>query len=275
MLTRRLFIDSRHASSGNSGNFTYPLNEQLVLPREAVCYITDVSLSHSWYSTDSSNKSVYLIESENGSDTARHLHLPERSHDVITLGADLQTVLNSATKSVSGTYSVLYNPPRNTFTISLTAGTFRYFSKQMFQKPALLSEFNNAGGTYILFAADQADELIGLRSETDYTAVGDLETEFLDVRNIHSLYIHSSSLTSYNTSGPLGARSILCRIPVNTQFGDQIEWRHNGLPHDYVSCGGSSASTLQFTLRDSYNRQVDLQGSHISFTLLFAEQPII
>jgi hypothetical protein len=277
MLTRRLFIDSRHASSGNSGNFTYPLAEQLVLPRESVCYITDVSCSHSWYTTETSkNASVYIVESQGGTDTARHLQLPEKSHDVLTLGQDLQTVLNSASKVVSGTYTVTYNPPRNTYTISVTGGsTFKYYSKRMFQNPALLGEFNTAGGTYILFAADNADELIGLRSENDYSSVSSLESEFLDVRHIHSLYIHSDSFTSYNSSGPGGSRSILCRIPVNTQFGDQIEWRHNGLPHDYVACGQISAATLQFSLRDGYNREVDLQGSHISFTLLFAEQPII
>ena len=118
------------------------------------------------------------------------------------------------------------------------------------------------------------DDLLGLRGRLWHTLTTVLRTGSVDIRNYHQLFLHSS-LTSYNTSGPLGTRSCLCRIPVTTQFGDMIWKQHSGLIHDYISCGGVSASTLQFSLRDSYNKEVDLQGGGLSFTLLFAEQPVI
>ncbi len=103
MVTRRLFIDSRHASSGSSGNFIYPLPDQLVLPKTAVCYITDISLPHSWYTVDSSNRNLYIIESLGGTDTARQIQLSEQNYDVLTLRAEIESKL-AAGKTVTGTF---------------------------------------------------------------------------------------------------------------------------------------------------------------------------
>ena len=90
-----------------------------------------------------------------------------------------------------------------------------------------------------------------------------------------NLYLHSSTLTGYHSIGPMGVRSVLARIPVHTEYGQLIIKQHSALIHDYVDCGALSLRTIQFSLRDGNNREVDLRGGNISCTLLFAQAPIV
>jgi hypothetical protein len=269
-MTKRIYVDSRHGI-GTNDDFIVELPEMIVLGREAVCYVTDLSMSHSWFSIDSSNRSIYIVESENGTNTARHIQLPSQNHDVLTLKPVIANALNAG-KTVSGTYTVVYNTSTNTYTISLSAGTFKYYSRNTFKKPALLAEYNGAGGTFFLRIEDNADDLLGLRSQIDFTQVSSLETAYLDIRNKKYLFLHSSTLTGYATSGP--HMSCLCRIPVTTQFGEQLWKQHSGLAADFFPCPGVSAATLQFSLKDSYNQPVNLNGGSLSFTLIFTDAPI-
>jgi hypothetical protein len=101
----------------------------------------------------------------------------------------------------------------------------------MFKKPALLAEYNGAGGTYFLRIEDNADDLLRLLSQIDCTQVSSLEIAYLNIRNKKSVFLHSSTLTGYATSGP--HMSCLCRIPVTTQFGEQLWKQHSGLAADF------------------------------------------
>ena len=91
----------------------------------------------------------------------------------------------------------------------------------------------------------------------------------------HSLYLHSSTLGSYNTIGPMGTKSVIKKIQVTVPFGEIIRQQHSGLIHDYLDTSGQTLRTIQFSLRDGYNRPVDLHGGNLSFTLLFTEKPVI
>ncbi len=135
------------------------------------------------------------------------------------------------------------------------------------------SDFNAAGGITLSPLAN-TDDLLGLRNSSQVYSTA-LDTGHLDIRNYHSLYLHSSSLTNYHSHGPLGVKSIISKINVTSQFGDMITKSHSGLVHDYVDCGSMTLRTLQFSLRDGNNREVDLRGGNLSFTLLFAEKPLI
>ena len=114
MITRRLFIDSRDAISGHSGNFLYTLPEQLVLPKNAVLYVTDISLPHAFYSVDASNKSLHIIETQGGVNTARKILLTEGAFDTISLRSALETALNSG-KPVSGNYTITHNNTKKSY----------------------------------------------------------------------------------------------------------------------------------------------------------------
>jgi hypothetical protein len=275
MITRRVYVDSRHAVSGNSGNFLIGLEDQLVLPPSSVLYITDISLPHSFYTVDYTNRNIHIIEAQGGTNTARTIQLPMQNYDTITLRPAVEVALNGASKSVAGTYSVGYNPEKGNYTILLSGGgTYRWMTEYNLGLFDGRSDFITAGGTQIS-PWNGADDLLGMRTKTLHLQVTILDTGHIDIRNLHQLFLHSSTLTSYNTMGPNGVRGCLCRIPVTSQFGDMIWKQHSGLLHDYVNCGGVNASALQFSLRDSFNKEVNLNAGGLSFTVLFTEQPVI
>ena len=49
---QKVFIDSRAASLGTASSFEVTLPETLAMPRDAVCYFTDILISHAFLSVD-------------------------------------------------------------------------------------------------------------------------------------------------------------------------------------------------------------------------------
>jgi len=277
MITRRVYIDSRNAASGNTQNFLYELPEDLVLPRDdCACYITDVSLPYAFHTIDTHNQHLYLYERASAAApaVARQITLTAQQYDVVTLAAELQTRLNTG-KSVTGVYSVALNSGRNTYTISLTLGN----SFMLIPDEALLADqatWTAANGPALPKPLASIAGVLGLPVWGSFAWSATHETGHLDVRGgTHTLYLHSSTLGNYNTIGPSFCKSVLLRIPVTVGFGDVIRMQHSGLVHDYIDCGGQTLRTLQFSLRDGFNRPVDLHGGNLSFTLLFTQKPVI
>ena len=105
---RRVYIDSRHAIQGTPKSFHFELQEQLVLPDKAACYIVDVCCPHSFYTLDSSNQYLYIIEVP-GAPHSRRIALTQQNYDVYSLRAEVEAKLNGVGKQVSGSYTVTYN----------------------------------------------------------------------------------------------------------------------------------------------------------------------
>ena len=101
------------------------------------------------------------------------------------------------------------------------------------------------------------------------------DTGHVDVRRRHRLYLHSQALANLRALGPGGSRTVLARVPVASAFGGLIAKQHSGHVLDFQPCGGRTLRTLDFSLRDSFNREVDLRGGHVSFELLFAPKPLV
>ncbi len=110
---------------------------------------------------------------------------------------------------------------------------------------------------------------------SDQDHVTTLHTGHVDVRNFHSVFLVSSSLTNYHSQGPMGIKSVLAKVPITTVFGDQVQHQHSGLIFDHVDVGSLSLRTLQFALRDGWNQPIDLRGGNVLFTLIFAEPPLV
>jgi hypothetical protein len=95
----------------------------------------------------------------------------------------------------------------------------------------------------------------------------------VDVRNVHTLYIHSNSLSNFSSIGPKGSRSVLARIPVTGLSGSVLFKQHSGNLHDIIDCSGKMLRVLDFSVRNSHNQLVDLHGGSLSFELVFAPMP--
>jgi hypothetical protein len=95
---------------------------------------------------------------------------------------------------------------------------------------------------------------------------------FVDLRRVHSIFVHSPSFGNYNTVAPGGVRTVLCKIPVEVGYGGLVRWSTGGSSFDYIECGVRSLHLLRLELKDADGHLLDLQGTAFSMTLLFSEE---
>ena len=110
---------------------------------------------------------------------------------------------------------------------------------------------------------------VGNTSAADYTYVTLYVSGFIDILRHHAIYI-ASSISSFNTLGPLGQSDIVCKVPVNASYGSTIHFSANSAGQDFNEIGKRSISNISFRLIDAYSRPVDLHGASWSLSLVFA-----
>ena len=92
---------------------------------------------------------------------------------------------------------------------------------------------------------------------------------FVDLRRVHTLYLHSPSFGAYNSVGPRGERTIIAKIPCGVGYGQLVSYQSSASEHDFIEAGVSGLTTLRLELRDAGGRLLDLHGTHWSATILF------
>ena len=95
-------------------------------------------------------------------------------------------------------------------------------------------------------------------------------TGFVDLQPLHSLYLASNRLSTYSSLGPASQRNIRKKILITTDFGE-VNTSMDAWHDDKVNVGGLSLKLLDFQLRDAYGNVIDLNGAHITFSLLFVQ----
>lgn len=122
-------------------------------------------------------------------------------------------------------------------------------------------------GTHSYFTnKDIANEL--LRHSDAMTATADWTTKFIDLLNIHSIYICSSNLNNFQTLGPKGNTDILKKAPASSNYGYLIlDSVVNTI--DGIDVSKQGIKTLEFRVTDTRRNILDLHGSHVSFSLAF------
>ena len=64
-------------------------------------------------------------------------------------------------------------------------------------------------------------------------------------------------------------RNIVKKIPVNSGHGEVIfDQTVTGM--DYLDCSRQTLSRLSFALRDVYGTVLELNGNHVSFSIVFS-----
>ena len=91
---------------------------------------------------------------------------------------------------------------------------------------------------------------------------------FLDMMRYNNIYI-SSNLGTYQTLGPRPRQQTLIRkVPVTASAGSVLNDRVVG-KHDILDCSKVSMSILNFKFEDVYGNIINLNGCHVSFSLVF------
>ena len=84
---------------------------------------------------------------------------------------------------------------------------------------------------------------------------------------VNSLYLHSSTLSPSDSMGPSrGATECICKLNVTSAAGEAI-FQSTFRPHRYCRVPPTTITRLDFQIKDCQGKEVDLQGSKVSFVL--------
>ena len=97
----------------------------------------------------------------------------------------------------------------------------------------------------------------------------DFVSGYIDIYPLRNIYMTASGLGNFNTISVAGDRNIVKKIPVTAEHGDVIfDQTVTGM--DYLDCSHQTLSRLSFQLRDVYGTVLELNGNHISFSIVFS-----
>ena len=128
----KIIVDSRNASEGHGGRFSFSLPQVTQVPANFCCYINQASVTNSFLSVGtfvgSKNHYFYWFERLTGNATVfNRASLPEQNYDTESLATALQTAMNAASWFGGDLYTVAYNQSKNTMNISIPDDGVRSF----------------------------------------------------------------------------------------------------------------------------------------------------
>jgi hypothetical protein len=156
---------------------------------------------------------------------------------------------------VSSGYSIKTNTIGIKLKVPSVGVTFRLYTDDEFTSPVNKNRSMNA-----LLKNFTADTFEG--SEV-------FRSGFVDMYPLRNIYLTCSGLGNFNTMSVSGDRNIIKKIPVTAGFGDVIFYESaTGL--DYLDCSHQTLSRISFQLKDIHGNLIDLNGAHISFSIVFS-----
>jgi hypothetical protein len=273
-------VDSRFRVSGTSTDFRIQLPQAVAFPQGTVCYVSAVSLPHSWWNVEEGmSDKLYVIETK-GSPTQRRcrvLTIPAGNYTSLTLPTAIATALNTGSSLTGMAYAVDYVTSRGCLRIQLaTAGAadatarFRLPSEDELVSTSWKSaNWVGTADAYSVYDLDTMGDLLRLPSVSAATTI--VETGLLDISPIHCLYLHSD-LPTFDTIGPKGEADIVQRVPVTTSFGYVLHYIANGASEEFFPLGKLSFQELNFRLTNVHNKVIDLHGGQLSIELTFHDR---
>ena len=126
---KKTYVDSsfRTRGSNSDSGFEFELKEALDLPDNAVCYIGDISIPHTWRTVESHSNGFYIIFktmylsgcgydiTEEYNYSPHVLTLPEGNYTGPQMASAIQELLNGF--AVAFGFEVIYHSARGTITI--------------------------------------------------------------------------------------------------------------------------------------------------------------
>ena len=271
--------------------FKFELQEQLDLPDNIVCYVDDISIPHTWRTSESHNEQFYTIlknEYINYSETTYNwipyaLNFPEGSCSGSNLVTAIRELLNGLDENF--TFEVVYNPARGTVNIEEKPEDIH--ANSQFLVPSdfgIMSWMSNTGSDYPWRNIDGTIKAVdinnlqyinGVLRKTQMIHFHQLsgcyksyESGFIDLLNAHNIYFHCHNLGRFNSIGVRSENTIIKQKQVSSSFGYLIIGSVVA-PHDKMNVSRQLIKTIQCSLKCVCGNTINLHGAHCSFSLIF------
>lgn len=265
---KKVYIDSRFKTKDSKSNseFKFELSQSIDLPDRCVCYIDDIIIPHSWYTIETGmNDKLYIRHATGGTFTEHVLIIPGQNYSGEGLKTAIQSVFNAAFANI---YTVTYQERKGTIEIQCTSShSFKIMSDEQVKSRGITW----TGPPINMDDLHSINEV--LRNDSPVSDIESFSTSyesgFLDVMNIHNIYISSPNLGSFSTLGPRGECNIVKKVPVTSNYGYAI-FDNVVSQHDYIDVSRQALRTLEFKLSSARGVVVPLHGSHVSFSIIFS-----
>jgi hypothetical protein len=207
----------------------------------------------------------YAIDPVSGLTKNTIVVLPSANYTGSTLATAIQTSLNNQLATGLPYFTASYNANANIITITCTVLSFRLLTD-----PELATYLNN---TWIGAAYDKTNPRSANDLLRNYAGVSTLTATFtsgfLDLQPIRNIFISSPNLGSFTSLGSKGEANIICKVPVNADFGYLVLCNIIAA-HDFLNCSRQVLRTLEFHLKDVKGNYIPLHGGHCSFSIVFS-----
>ena len=265
------YVDSRFKTSDSisNSNFKIDLPTTVYWTDNTVYFIDDVCIPHSWYSIEKNVNDKLYVFIKNKTYPAEDIR---NIQIIITIpygnysGADLATELQT---ELAALLVVSYNARRNNITITTA------FNDQEFKIMTDNDVRTKLSEIYLLnYDVNNPQTMNDILRNAEgnsiyYNSTNPYISGVLDLQPIRNIYMHSPNLTSFNTLGPLGEKTIIKKIPVTSDFNTVI-FDQVMTSNDYIDCSRQTWQRLEFQLRDSKGNTINLHGSHMSFSIIMS-----
>jgi len=274
---KKIYVDTRYRTpdSISTSNFKIELPYSLTLPDNSSFQLTDICIEHSWLTVETGINDTIYIRALSYAGQQQQLFdvivvLPSQNYIGSTLAAAIQSSLNTQLEAGLPVFTAVYNANPNTITIN----NVQNFYFQILTDPELATKLSNTwtGPAYDPTNPRSANDL--LRNYAGTSPVygkdkGPYTSGFLDLQPIRNIFISSPNLGSFTTLGSKGEANIICKVPVNADFG-YLALCNIIAAHDFLNCSRQVLRTLEFHLKDVKGNYIPLHGGHCSFSIVFS-----
>ena len=266
---KKVYIDSRYKTNDSVSNsdFKFEIKEALDLPDNTVCFIDDICIPHTWYTIENYNNKLYIETTNNSVATHTVITIPNGNYTATSLASTLTNSLQ--TRFPEHGFSCGYNS--NVGTIKITNSTnseFRILTDATVVSLQGIDWYDGFNNIYSVITNNLQTINEVFRNSVQYPSGTSYESGFIDLLNVHNIYIHSPNIGNYNSMGVRGENTIIKKVPVSSSFGyliiDSVVTQH-----DKIDVSRQLIKTMEFSFRNVHGDIIDLHGGHVSLSLVF------
>ena len=273
MSFRKIFIDSRWRTTGNHNDFQIELPNDVATTATTTVYLASCSFSNTFQTvTAGVNDKLYVLTQTFNSGQLVGAPFPQivaiepGIYTGSTLAAELQSKVGAAV--LDGSYTVSFDNTVGTLTFS---GTFRHcrFPSEGELRSASWKQ-QNWSGDYSVADPQSLNSMLFFPRPSAMRAT--TTTGNIDLVPYREVYLHSS-LTNFQTlKSGTGERDCLARIPVDSNFGTVVVWKHLGST-DSMEASNERLRTISFSFRDWAGRLVPIDQPVVIELVLLDHNP--
>ena len=273
---KKLYLDSRDRTSDSvsESNFRIDLPQVIQMPPNTVFFITDVCIPHVWTTIEAGyNDSLYLwltnttLPVEPSSMSYYRVIIPSGIYTAATFAAVLQSSLNAAVgssmfvcRNTSGTNDLQIAVSPANLSVVILSDTY-------LTSTAGLLTVSWQGGALDINNLNSANDIIKNYSNQVMDSTHPFNVAFLNLQPINNVYITSPTIGCYDTISTF-SNNVIKKVPVSADYGYMIVDQFLA-PNDYLDCSRQTLKTLEFHIKDGRGREINLHGSHITFSVVF------